>query len=429
MNILMMTNTFTPHVGGVARSVESFTETYRGLGHRVMVVAPEFENQPSTEKDVIRVRALQHFNGSDFSVVLATPGSVNDAVERFRPDIIHSHHPFLIGSTALRFSHTYDLPLVFTHHTFFERYTHYVPGDSAVLKRFVVELSTRYANLCDQVFAPSESVAAVLRQRGVQTPLAVVPTGVQLDRFRRGSGEGFRAAIDLPEDVFVVGHLGRLAKEKNLEFLCEAVLEFMSAKAQVHFLVAGKGPMENAIRARFVEAGLADRLHMIGVVEQPLLASAYCAMDVFAFASQSETQGMVLIEAMAAGVPVVAVDASGVREVVADRTNGRLLEAQSAPAFAGALAWIAERSDDERRSLRGAARDTAARFSMTTTAERALELYRQLIGTTPRSARGDLARWTRLLRSIEAEWGLLKGMAGATGVALSGSRSDRSARS
>jgi glycosyltransferase involved in cell wall biosynthesis len=121
MNILMMTNTFTPHVGGVAGSVSSFTETYRARGHRVMVIAPEFDNQPAQETDVLRIPALQHFNGSDFSVVLTVPGYISDAVERFKPDIIHSHHPFLIGSNALRFAYTYDLPLVFTHHTFFER--------------------------------------------------------------------------------------------------------------------------------------------------------------------------------------------------------------------------------------------------------------------------------------------------------------------
>ena len=147
MRILMMTNTFTPHVGGVARSVESFTASYRKLGHHVLVVAPEFDNMPSEETDVVRIPAIQNFNGSDFSVVLPIPSNLRSAVEAFEPEIVHSHHPFLIGSTALRLARQYSLPIVFTHHTMYEKYTHYVPGDSKTLKRFVINLSTRYANL------------------------------------------------------------------------------------------------------------------------------------------------------------------------------------------------------------------------------------------------------------------------------------------
>ena len=108
MRILMMTNTFTPHVGGVARSVEAFTASYRKLGHEVLVVAPEFDNMPSEETGVVRVPAIQNFNGSDFSVVLPAPGFLHDAVEAFQPDIVHSHHPFLIGSTALRLARQFS---------------------------------------------------------------------------------------------------------------------------------------------------------------------------------------------------------------------------------------------------------------------------------------------------------------------------------
>jgi glycosyltransferase involved in cell wall biosynthesis len=421
MKILMMTNTFTPHVGGVARSVESFTSAYRSKGHRVVVVAPVFENQPASEEDVVRIPALQDFNGSDFSVVLKTPGYLSAAVERFDPDIIHSHHPFLIGSTALRLSHTCDVPLVFTHHTFFERYTHYVPGDSEVLKRFVVELSTRYANLCDQVFAPSESVAKVLKSRGVNSPIAVVPTGVALEAFERGDGPGFRAAVGIPENAFVVGHLGRLAKEKNLEFLTDAVVSFIRGEPRAHFLVVGRGPMTDAIRGAFDRADMRDRLHLVGVLEQPLLASAYRAMDVFAFSSQSETQGMVLTEAMAASVPVVAVDAPGVREVVVDRHNGRLLASEDAETFRDALAFVAGQSDTEREAMREAALETARRFSMDRSADTALEIYGKLAGGSPVYEPSEVDSWERLRRSIGVEWDLIKRMAGATGAALSGS--------
>ncbi|HWR75953.1 MAG TPA: glycosyltransferase, partial [Thiobacillus sp.] len=178
MNILIFTNTFTPHVGGVARSVEAFTEEYRTRGHRVLVVAPEFPDMPQDEVDVVRIPAIQNFNASDFSVVLPIHPALSETIDAFRPDIVHSQHPFLLGMTAVRIARHRGLPLVFTHHTLYEQYTHYVPGDSPALKRFAIELATRYANLADQVFAPSESIRDLLQQRGVVTPIAVVPTGV-----------------------------------------------------------------------------------------------------------------------------------------------------------------------------------------------------------------------------------------------------------
>jgi len=288
MNILMMTNTFTPHVGGVARSVEAFTAEYRKRGHRVLVVAPEYENMPENEIDVIRIPAIQRFNGSDFSVILSTPGYLTEAIEKFKPDIVHSHHPFLIGVTAFRMARKYELPLVFTHHTMYEQYTHYVPGDSETLKRFVIKLSTSYSNLCDQVFAPSKSVASVLADRGVFAQIDVVPSGVNLEQFARGNGPGFRAAMDIPQNAIVVGHVGRLAPEKNLEFLAKALVAFFKSESRAHFLVVGGGPSSKAIRQIFFREKMAGRLHMAGVLDHPLLTSAYRAMDVFVFASKRD---------------------------------------------------------------------------------------------------------------------------------------------
>jgi glycosyltransferase involved in cell wall biosynthesis len=117
MNIVMLTNTFTPHVGGVARSVEAFARHYRRLGHRVLIVAPVFEGQPATETDVVRIPAIQHFNGSDFAVALPVSGLLGDRLDRFRPELVHAHHPFLLGMAALRIARYRELPLVFTHHT------------------------------------------------------------------------------------------------------------------------------------------------------------------------------------------------------------------------------------------------------------------------------------------------------------------------
>lgn len=416
--ILMMTNTFTPHVGGVARSVCAFTEQYRRLGHRVVVVAPEFEGMPDQETDVVRIPSLQNFNGSDFSVAMSIPGFLAAHLEDFTPAIVHSHHPFLLGNAALRVAHKHDIPLVFTHHTMYEHYTHYVPGDSLRMKEFAIQLSTGYANLCDCVIAPSESVAEILSERGVHAPIKCIPTGVDAERFARGDGAGFRRRHDVPSGAWVVGHLGRLAPEKNLGFLAHAVAAFLACEPRAHFLVIGSGPSEPQIREIFDEAGVSGRLHLTGTLQGEELFDAYHAMDVFAFASFGETQGMVLTEAMAAGVPVVALDAPGVREVVRDEVNGRLLGSEDREAFVEALVREAARTESERETRHHAARCTAMKFSMDHSARDALQLYSETMQTRwPRHATG-LGTLETLFEQFKSEWELLVMIAGAAGATL-----------
>ncbi|MCL4801327.1 MAG: glycosyltransferase [Burkholderiales bacterium] len=417
MNILMFTNTFTPHVGGVARSVAGFAAAFRAAGHRVVVVAPRFEGTPEDEADVVRFPAVQNFNGSDFSVPVPVPGILAATVEDLQPDLVHSHHPFLLGDTALRVAATRNVPVVFTHHTMYENYTHYVPGDSPQMRRFAIDLATGYCNLCDAVIAPSETVAGILRERGVRTRVEVVPTGVDLAAFRRGDRAAGRRRAGIAADRFVVGHVGRLAPEKNLDFLAGALARFAARDARAHVLIAGAGPSRDAIARAFEAEAVSDRLALVGVLDRPALADLYRALDVFAFASLTETQGLVVAEAMAAGVPVVALDAAGVREVVRDRYNGRLLARPDTDAFLAALAWVRGLDRNARDRLLAGVAQTAQRYSIERTARRALALYADLIraGRAERHPGDDL--WHTAQRRLGEEWKIVRNIAAAVGDA------------
>jgi glycosyltransferase involved in cell wall biosynthesis len=418
VNILMVTNTITPHVGGVAKSVRGFTDEIRRAGHRVLVVAPAFEGAPEGEEDVVRVPAVQNFNGSDFAVPVPITVKVSAALKTFSPGIVHSHHPFLLGDTALRVAASREVPAVFTHHTMYEKYTHYVPGDSPKLKRFVVDLATGYGNLCDAVVAPSETVAEVLVRRGVSVRIEVIPTGVDLRVFGSADGGEYRKMAGIPEEAFVVGHVGRLAPEKNVGFLAEAVAAFLARNSGARFLLVGEGPSKKEMLAVFDACGLSGRVHTAGVLERRELASAYKAMDVFAFASLTETQGMVLAESMAAGVPVVAVDAPGVREVVRDRVNGRLLSRVDGGAFGEALRWVADQGPGDRRRLAEGAARTAGEFGMPRTAAKLLALYGSLVGTRRSPREIEASPWTSARKLIEEEWKILRNIARAAGEAV-----------
>jgi glycosyltransferase involved in cell wall biosynthesis len=414
MNILLMTNTYKPLVGGLEKSVSSFAKEFRELGHRVVIVAPEFPDMQA-EKDVIRIPAMKHFNGTDFSVQLPVQGTLTEALGDFCPHIVHSQHPFLIGDTALRIASKFNVPLVFTHHSLYEENVHYMPGNEEALKRFMIELSTGYANLADHVFAPSESVMLMMKERGVTTAIDVVPTGIYTDQFARGSGKVFRKKLNIPANAFVVGHVGRLATEKNLEFVARAVAQFLKKEPNAHFLIGGTGPSEGPIKEIMAQEGVSDRLHLAGMLKGKELVNAYHAMDVFVFASQSETQGLVVAEAMAAGTPVVAIDAPGVREVVKDFVNGRLLSHETIEDFVAALAWLKKQSAFRMKKIKKSCKETAQNFSMKDCAQRALNIYVSLTinsGFSRRSSEDNF--WPNAVRSIQTQWGLAKNLTHAT---------------
>jgi 1,2-diacylglycerol 3-alpha-glucosyltransferase len=401
----MLTNTYLPHVGGVARSVRTYEDEFRRRGHDVRIIAPQFEGAMDSTEYVLRTPAVQKFNGSDFSVTIPQPGFVADFLDRFQPEILHSHHPFLLGDTALRAAWTRRLPVVFTHHTLYEQYTRYVPLDSEALQRVTIQMVTEYCNLCTHVIAPSQSIAALLTKRCVTTPITVIPTGIDLDKFGSGDGIAFRRRYGIPEQALVVGHVGRLAGEKNLEYLAQAVGLFLANRPDAVLAVVGSGEEEATIKDTV--SGLADseRIIMTGQQTGQALADAYTAMDVFAFSSQSETQGMVLAEAMAARTPVIALDGPGVRDVLSD-ANGRLLPADAPiEAYAAALAELTcDRGALEQ--LGESARLSVRDYGVNVCADRLLSLYVQLVNQYAFRDDSDPAPWDRLLLRLEIEWNL-----------------------
>jgi glycosyltransferase involved in cell wall biosynthesis len=406
MKVAMFTNTYLPHVGGVARSVSTFEQALRERGHDVRIVAPRFEGAEESTEHVLRTPAVQNFNGSDFSVTIPQPGLIADFITSIEPNILHSHHPFLLGDAALRVAWTRRLPLVFTHHTLYEHYTHYVPLASETLQRAVVQMATEYSNLCTHVIAPSQSIADLLAARGVVRPITVLPTGIDCARFGAGDGEQFRRQHGIRPETLVVGHVGRLAAEKNLAYLAQAVGLFLARQPGAVLVVVGSGDQSSVMEETVSSLAGPGRIVLTGSLSGDALADAYAAMDVFVFSSQSETQGLVLAEAMAARTPVVALDGPGVREVMRP-DNGRLLPSTAtAEEFAAALAEIT-RDRSALRQLGESARQSVREWDRAACADRLAGLYAALIEEHASAEAVDPGPWDRLLRRLEIEWNLL----------------------
>ncbi len=418
MKILMMTNTYAPMVGGIEESIRSFTFEFEKLGHEVFIVAPECEGAPPDEVGVIRLRAIQNFNHSDFSVALPMSSLLPELMKTFKPDIIHCHHPFWMGDIALRLSSQYRIPLVFTYHTMFEQHMHYLPIQNEGVKNFIVELFTGYANLATQVIVPSESVRVLLLERGVKTPMEVVPTGVDLQKFSKGDGDVIRKRLGIPLNAVVIGHVGRLALEKNLEFLSRSVAVYLKKETKAHFLLGGEGPLKDAIKKIFDEQGAGKRLHLAGVLKGQDLVDCYHAMNIFAFASLSETQGIVLVEAMAAALPVVAIDAPGVREVVKDGYNGRLIFGENQNLFLEALAWCLKQPLSEFEKMKKNATATTKEFSVDLCSKKMLKTYQEVMVKEYVSPDRKNGVWDALAGRLKGEWDMFKNMMQSGGSAV-----------
>lgn len=405
MRIAMFTNVYAPMVGGIEKSVEWFCEDFRAAGHETLVVTPEFHGHEQSTDDVLRVPAIMNFNGSDFSVTLPFPARITERLDDFAPDLIHCHQPFLLGDAGLRQARHRGIPLVFTNHTLYERYTHYVPLDSERVRRMAVRMPVLFANLCDHVVAPTQSIAELLRQRGLERPATVIPTGIDTRFFANGDGASFRERYAIPAEATVLGHLGRLNREKNLVYLARALARALRGREGVWLLLVGEGDATQMMHSVFESEGVSERVVFAGRHTGQGVADAYAAMDLFLFASKTDTQGIVLLEAFAAGVPIVALRATGPRDLIEDGKTGRLLaEDADDAAFAGAIEELLDDPEGLQRMSRAAAH-VADRYDRRECARRMLKLYEEVLA---REAPHDkhLTPWESFLEDIGAEWEL-----------------------
>jgi glycosyltransferase involved in cell wall biosynthesis len=408
MNIAMFTNAYKPIVGGQERSVEIFTEDLRNAGHQVLVVTLSMPGAEESDETTFRLPAVKEVGNTPFSIKLPIPAGLPDRLDAFQPDIIHSHHPFMLGDTALRVARRRGRPLVFTHHTLYERYVYLFNRESDIFRQIAMSIATEYANLCDVVVAPTHSIKHVIRERGVVAPIEVIPTGIDIALYSSGDGAAFRQRYGIPEHVFVLGYLGRVVEAKNMSFLAKAAASFLQQHEEARFLIAGDGESREPVEHGLEEAGVADRVIFTGEIEGRSVADAYAAMDLFAFASTTDTQGIVIIESLCAGVPVVALDATGVRDIVQNGHNGLLLRQDCTPQeFAGELLCIC-RDEDRLARWRESARERAADFAHDQCAEQLMKTYRHLI-RHPKAVKPESPQpWQELQQRFAAEWELFR---------------------
>jgi len=376
MKIAVFSNTYRPFVGGVTRSIDTFVEEFRKKGHEVQLFVPRFKGVHESTEWICRVSAIPRFNQTDFSLPLPFSLKVRTRFKEFAPDVVHVQHPFFLGEMGMHLGKYRRLPLVLTYHTQYEQYAHYTPVDTDLVKRWIINVCTSFCDLCDLVIAPSRDLKQVLIERGVRTPIEVIPTGIDLSRSVPRDTGGLRKRLELGEETKILVHVGRFGPEKNLEFLFRSVAKALVRRPALVFYVAGEGTLCDPLKRLARQLGMAERVYFEGKLSPLELSNVYADGDLFVFASKTETQGLVVLEAMAAGMPVVAVDAPGVRDMVEDGLEG-FLTPENGEIFAERILFLLDHPE-RWTACAQACRIKAEAFSASRMAERMLLAYERL---------------------------------------------------
>jgi 1,2-diacylglycerol 3-alpha-glucosyltransferase len=389
MRILMISDVYFPRINGVSTSIQTFRRGLHAAGHETFLIAPEYPGAArDTEPNILRVpsRGVPR-DPEDRAMKLGALRALRPQLQRLEPDLVHIETPFIAHYRGTALARALRVPVIETYHTYFEEYLHhYVPlMPRAVMRLVARRFTVAQCNVLDALVVPSRAMEQALLDYGVQCPMHIIPTGMEMDRFAGGDGQRFRAQLGIAPGQPVLVHVGRIAHEKNIDFLFRMFAIVVRAKPGAVFVVAGEGPALASCKAYVRSLGLAQQVRFVGYLSREReLLDCYRAGDLFVFSSKTETQGLVLLEAMALGVPVVSTAHMGTADIL-NPQRGAHIAADDENEFATIVVRLLE--DAPRRAeMSIEARAYAATWSATAMADRLAGLYSAVVDEASRNS-------------------------------------------
>ncbi len=381
MRILFISDVYFPRVNGVSTSMQTFRRELQRLGHEVDIIAPDYGQSENGDSGLIRVPSrVVIFDPEDRMMRFSSILALTDELRRRNFDLIHIQTPFVAHYAGINLARRLNIPRLETYHTFFEEYLHhYVPFLPKSWTRYVARYFSRsQCNEVNAVVVPSTAMCEVLSGYGVTTPMEVLPTGIELERFSGGDGARFRAVHGIAPERPVMLHVGRVAFEKNIGFLLRMLHRVRKLHPDVLFIIAGEGPARQALYREAQGLGVMDNVMFVGNMDRENgLLDCYRAANVKVFASRTETQGLVLLEAMALGVPVVSTAIMGTKDVLQPGCGAEVV-AEDEASFAAAVARVLGDGDLAGR-MSDAGREYVKSWSSLVLARRMVDLYGHLV--------------------------------------------------
>lgn len=381
----MISDVFFPRVNGVSTSIDTFRSTLMARGHRVTLICPGYpslakaETDRQDDPDIIRIRSRQVIMDPEDRMMSMREARRRGA-ELADVDLIHIHTPFVAHYAGIRLGRELDVPVVESYHTFFEEYLYnYIKWlPRSWLKFAARRFSSNQCNAVDALVVPSSPMREALERYGVRTPMHTIPTGIDLERFRTPPTHDFRARMGIEADRPMLLYVGRVALEKNIGFLIEMHRRLLAQRPDAILVIAGEGPAEKSLHRMVEQQGLTASVRFAGYMRRDgELQDAYRAADLFVFSSRTETQGLVLIEALAVGTPVVGLAVMGTRDVL-NADGGCVIAEDDPAAFAERVALLL--ADPEQRArMAQEASSYVASWSEGYRADQLLTLYDSLV--------------------------------------------------
>ena len=376
LSVALFSDSALPVLNGVSVSIDSLVRELRSRGHSVHVFTSSFPGHADDDPNTHRFRSVMTPWAPDYPLAVPPFYPKLREFRKHRFDVVHTHTPFTVGFVGLRWAESHEVPIVSTYHTNYDKYAYYgrfIP--KRYLRYKIAKHLNFYYNRVGQVITPSEAAKRWLLRHSVHTPITVVPTGVPAPRMIDRAHA--RAELGIGPERRVLLYSGRIAREKNLGVLFEALALALPHEPRLELLVVGDGPARPAYSVLARELGVGDRVRFVGAQRRADVDRFYAASDLFVFSSMTETQGLVVLEAMSYGLPALVVQGGGAAEAVEDGVNGFVLRNEPAQVAETALRVLGD--DPLWVRLSEGAKRTGRDRSVAATTEQVLEVYRRAI--------------------------------------------------
>ncbi len=325
MKVGIFTDSYLPYVSGVVKSIEFFRQEYQKQGHEVYIFAPHYA-KCTKEPRIFRYASVPSLANPGYNLAIPFSVRVHPLLKNLHLDIIHVHSPFLLGRVGARYARKHRIPLVVTFHTLYEKYVHYFPWKQKTTRELTRRICRNFCNSCDLVISPTQIVADYLIDLGVNSPIETIPTGIELAPFREPNLHWLRNTYRLSPEKKILIFVGRLGQEKNIPFLFKILQKLLPVYPELCLVLVGDGPEKENFVQQIHQMGLEKQIILTGKLPWEKVVNCYQDSDIFVCSSLTETQGLVVVEAKAAGKPAVAVRSYGVGEMIADQEDGFLTE-------------------------------------------------------------------------------------------------------
>ena len=385
MKILMVSDVYFPRVNGVSTSIQTFRRELAELGHQVDLIAPAYPAPYTEDSDTLRVPSRYlPFDPEDRMMIGREVRSLLPRLRAAGYDLVHIQTPFVAHYLGIEIADFLGIPRIESYHTFFEEYLfHYVPMlPKVVLRTLSRRFSRTQCNQMDALVVPSTAMRDKLAEYGVRAPMHVVPTGIPLAQFAAGDGGAFRVAHGIPGERRVLLFVGRVAFEKNIDFLLRALERAVAAIPDLLLVIAGEGPALASLKKLAAQLSLRKNTLFVGYLDRRgALLDCYRAADAFVFASRTETQGLVLLEAMALGLPVISTAVMGTRDIVGPK-RGALVPEDNEADFAEHIVSLM-RDGDLRARLAAEGRVYVREWHADALARKLVATYQDIVAAYP----------------------------------------------